>query len=335
MSPNAALASERPLAMDQNTTQLLMFRAPLDAQSQLFIFNSPIDYSDQQLVVYQYSGMLDGDSGYCVVYKRDHFIINNPPNYQSPTKRSFLNECIRQLYIINGLAHKLLWAPNTSLASRQELWQQVDLCLQPERLSAHSASLQRVKRQLFRETRRSRKCTPSVRGQLWGTQVLYFRPMRSKLGRRNIRRGYMTVARHIVLQQMIRENLKREMIHTPAVCQSVINAAEGIFNMNAGVIGEICSYHRSAARHQSAVNCHLSDAELRLRNNEACQLTQRAKRLEAMFLHEQVRRAVQNHQLILEESVRSIYYAKQLFRLIEDHEEFVYTDKQIMGRGCC
>jgi len=41
---------------------------------------------------------------------------------------------------------------------------------------------------------------------------------------------------------------------------------------------------------------------------------------------------VQNHQLILEESVRSIYYAKELFRLIEDHEEFVYTDNKILSR---
>ncbi|XP_017860308.1 PREDICTED: uncharacterized protein LOC108611964 isoform X1 [Drosophila arizonae] len=319
----------------KTTTPLMMFRTPVGGENQLFIFNSPIDYTDQQLIVYQCSGMLEGESGYCVVYKRDHYIISNHPNYQSPTKRSFLNECIRQLYIINGLVHKLNWAPNTLVCTQQELWHQVNMCLQPERLSARNASLQRVKRQLFRETQRKRKATSSVRGQVWGTQVFNFKPMRSRIGRRHIRRGYLTVARQIVLQQLIRENVKREMTGTSAICQTIINATEGIYNVNATVISDICRYHQNAARHQPTVQRRLNEGQQRMRSSEACQLTQRAKRLEAMFLHEQVRRAGQNHQLILEESVRSIYYAKQLFRLIEDHEEFVYTDKQILGRSCC
>ncbi|EDW03821.1 uncharacterized protein LOC6561749 [Drosophila grimshawi] len=320
---------------NKNKSQLLMFRTPLDAQSQLFIFNSPIEYADQQLIVYQYPGMPNGESGYCVVYKRDHYIINNPPNYLSPTKRSFLNECIRQLYLINGLAHKLHWAPSATLSNRLELWQQVDICLKPERVCPKDASLQRVKRQLFRESQRLRKTKPRVRGQLWGTQVFNFRHMRQKIGRQHIRRGYLGVARKMVIEQLIRENIRREIIETPSVCQNVISAADGIFNVNASLINEICSYHRNGSRHQPAVESRLSAAELRLRNNEACRLTQRAKRLEAMFIHEQVRRAAQNHQLILEESVRSIFYAKELFRLVEDHEEFVYTDNQILERGCC
>lgn len=279
-------------------SQLLILRTPLDAQSQLFIFNSPIDYSDQQLIVYKYPGMLAGQSGYCVVYKRDHYIINNPPNYHSPTKRSFLNECIRQLYIMNGLAHKLHWAPSTSLSNHQEIWQQVDTCLQPERMSVRSACLQRVKRQLFRESRRKRKRCQTLRSKVWGgTEGSNFKPLRHKIARPHIRRDYLKSARQTVLQQLIRENLKREMINTPAVCQSIINAAEGIYNVNASVVNR---------------------------------LTERAKRMEATFMQEQVRRAVQNHQLILEESVRSILYAKQLFRLIENQDE-----NHILERSCC
>ncbi|EDW80255.1 uncharacterized protein Dwil_GK21056 [Drosophila willistoni] len=315
--------------------ELLMFRSPMDAQNQIYIFNSPIDYKDQQLIVYQRPGMLSGENGYCVVYKRDHFIINSPPNYQSPTKRSFLNECIRQLYLMYGLGHKLHWEPNTSLASREKIWQQVDVCLQPERVTLKRASVERVKRQLFREDRLSRKNRKPARGNTWGTQVLNFKPMRHKIGRSHgyIRRDYFRCARHNVLQQLIYEKLKREVICSPAVCQSVIGAADGIFSVNSGVISDICRYHHNGARHQPAVERHLTVGEVNLRNNEACRITERAKRLEAMFIHEQVRRAVQNHQLILEESVRSVFYAKELFRLIEDHEEFVYTDKQILTRS--
>ncbi|XP_022224505.1 uncharacterized protein LOC111075493 [Drosophila obscura] len=317
------------------TKQLLMYRTPNEAHNQIFIFNSPIDYKDQQLIVYQRPGALYGEHGYgyCVVYKRDHYILNNPPNFQSPTKRSFLNECIRQLYLMNGMVHKLYWGTSSaSLATPGELWHQVDSCLQPERITKKIESMKRVKRQLFREPRCGRKTTKPVRGKVWGTQVFSFRPMREKIGRRYIRRGFLRPARQTVLQQLICENLKREIICSPAVCKTVISAAEGIFNVNASVISDICSYHNNAARHQPAVECRLTAGQARLRNNEACRLTQRAKRLEEMFIHEQVRRAVQNHQLILEESVRSIFYAKELFRLIEDHEEFVYTDKQILGR---
>ncbi|KAH8246518.1 hypothetical protein KR038_007942 [Drosophila bunnanda] len=327
-----------------NSEKLLMFRTPNEEaqHNQIFIFNSPIDYKDQQLIVYQKPGMPNGGEpgpgpgyGYCVVYKRDHYVINNPPNFQSPTKRSFLNECIRQLYLMNGMFHKMYWCSTSAVAlsTPTEVWHQVNSCLQPERLSAKTESLKRVKRQLFREERGDRKNPRPLKGKLWGTQVFYFKSMREKLGRRHVRRGYLKIARQSALQAMICENLQREMICTPAVCRTVISAAEGIFNVNAGVIGDICSYHDNAARHQPAVEGRLTAGEARLRNNQACRLTQRAKRLEAMFIHEQVRRAVQNHQLILEESVRSIFYAKELFRLIEDHEEFVYTDNKILGKS--
>ncbi|KAL7741171.1 hypothetical protein ACLKA6_018195 [Drosophila palustris] len=270
-------------------SQLLMFRQPLDAQSQLIIFNSPIDYSDQQLIVYQYPGMLAGDSGYCVVYKRDHYIINNPPNYQSPTKRSFLNECIRQLYIMNGLGHKLHWEQTTSPSNRQEIWKQVNTCLQPERLSVRSASLQRVKRQLFRESRRNRKRAQTQRSQVWGgTKGSHFKPLRHKIERRHIKRSYLESGRQRALQQLIRESLRREMINTPKICQRIINATERIFNVDAEVIER---------------------------------LMERAKRMEALYIQEQMRRVVENQQVILEESVRSMLYAKQLFSLIEKQEE--------------
>nr|XP_016933724.1 uncharacterized protein LOC108012798 [Drosophila suzukii] len=322
-----------------NSKKLMMFRTPNEEEAlknQIFIFNSPIDYKDQQLIVYQKPGILNGDKdyGYCVVYKRDHYVLNNPPNFNSPTKRSFLNECIRQLYLMNGMGHKMYWRTTSAMAlsTPGEVWHQVNSCLLPERLTPLKESLKRVKRQLFRDPRADRKNPKPLKGRVWGTQVFCFKSMREKIGRKYIRRGYLTIARREALQEMIREHLQREMVCSPAVCNTVISAGDGIFNANARVIGDICSYHNNAARHQPAVECRLTAGEARLRNHEACRLTNRAKRLEALFIHEQVRRAVQNHQFILEESVRSIYYAKELFRLIEDHEEFVYTDNKILGK---
>lgn len=345
MTRTVSFGFQYSLDMDKpvNSQKLLMFRTPNEeaTRNQIFIFNSPIDYKDQQLVVYQKPrnpNMAAGDQGYsyCVVYKRDHYVLNNPPNFQSPTKRSFLSECIRQLYLMNGMGHKMYWCTSTAtaLCTQNEIWHQVNSCLRPERLSPRTESLKRVKRQLFRDPRADRKNPKPVKGKVWGTQVFSFKAMREKLGRKHIRRGYLRIARKNALHEMVREHLRREMITTPiTIGNTVISANDGIYNTNAGVIGDICNYHDNAARHQPAVECRLTAGEARLRNNEACRLTQRAKRLEAMFIHEQVRRAVQNHQLILEESVRSIYYAKELFRLIEDHEEFVYSDNKILGKA--
>ncbi|KAH8410190.1 hypothetical protein KR009_007914 [Drosophila setifemur] len=333
--PTSSANSAKPV----QPSKLMMFRTPLmrPARNQIFIFNSPIDYKDQELIVYQKPTILTGEPhiGYCVVFKRDHYILNNPPNYQSPTKRSFLNECIRQLYLINGSDSKMYWCSSsaTALCTPTEIWHQVNRCLQPERLTPRNECLKRVKRQLFREPRSDRKNSKPVKGKVWGTQVFSFKAMRAKLGKKSIPKGYLNVVRNSVLQQMMCENLKREVVCTPAICRTVITAAEGIFNSNAGVLANICSYHSNAARRQPAVESKLTEEEARVRNGQACRLTQRAKRLEAMFIHEQVRRSVQNYQLILEESVRSVYYAKELFRLIEDHEEFVYTDNKILSKA--
>ncbi|ALC40115.1 CG14014 [Drosophila busckii] len=285
-------------------SQLLMFRtAQNQMQSQIIIFNSPIDYADQQLIVCQYPS-----SGYCVVYKRDHYIINAEPNYLSPTKRSFLNECIRQLYLMNGFAHNLHWSSSNSPNSRQEIWQQVDNCLQPERLSPRSASLQRVKRQLFRESLRQRKGTPRSRGKLWGTQAFNFKPLRQQIGRHHIRRGYLAAARQIVLRQLIHENLKREIMNTTT-------ATEGVIRVTA----------QRLLANQARAPCPLhphGPGSHKLRSQEA------------LLTQQEMRRAVQSHQRILEESVRSFFYAKELFRLIEQHDDLARQDNQIMRSGC-
>ncbi|KAH8412018.1 hypothetical protein KR222_006944 [Zaprionus bogoriensis] len=279
------------MEMEMEKSKLLMYRRAVDTtQNQVFIFNSPIGSSDQELIVYQ-------KPGHCVVYKREHLIINNPANYQSPTKRSFLNECIRQVYLINGLAHQMHWDHSTLQSTRQELWQQVDACLKPENLRVRT-SLQRVKRQLFRVSRRNRKSTHPKRSQSWGnTKAFHFKPLRPQIGRKNIRRGFLWHTRRTVLEEMLRENLQREMVNTPAVCQRILGAVENIPDISPAVIER---------------------------------LTQRAKRMEDMYVTDQLRRAVENHRIMMEESVRSILYAKQLFSLIQRHEE-----NQGFQPGCC
>ncbi|XP_030380652.1 uncharacterized protein LOC115628608 [Scaptodrosophila lebanonensis] len=298
--------------------QILMLRTPLNAQNQIFIFDSPIDYMDKQLIVYQRPGVLPGDDGYCVVFKRDHFIINSAPNYQSPTKRSFLNECIRQLYLINGWVNQLHW-DGQSLNNRKELWRQVDICLRSgQRPVNRRESVHRVKRQLFRDDRGKRKWKKPKRSSASHTQIINFRSIRDKIGRQHVRRSYLKPARTTVIQRLICENLQREMRTAPAAA-AAISAAHEFINANADIL---CSYKQELARSQPMLEC----------NNQTCCPRRRPKHLDTLFMHQQMQHAVQNHQLILEESVRSMYYAKELFRLMEDHDKFLHPEKQILGQ---
>ncbi|KAH8392090.1 hypothetical protein KR215_000360, partial [Drosophila sulfurigaster] len=294
------------IIMDNSMEQISVVQSPIDAQSQIFIFNSPAHCTDQQQQEQQlmtfppFPGHIDGIQGYYVVYKHDHYIVSNPPDYKSPTKRSFLNECIRQLYVINGMAHHLNWLPTFPMTDRQRLWQQVDYCLRPERLTVEGRAMKHVKRQLFRESQRERKVLRSKvnRSVYWGTtSVSNYRNLRHHIGRHRVKRSYLTGVRRNVLQQLVRENVTQEMINTPSVCEGIIVAAERIFNVNPTVMQT---------------------------------LTERAKEI---FAKEKARLAAEKTAYILEESVRSVIYAKQLFHLIQNPEELAYAEQQILETG--
>ncbi|KAH8411913.1 hypothetical protein KR222_002341, partial [Zaprionus bogoriensis] len=245
-------------------------------QNQAYIMNSPID-SDQEMVDYaDYQDILRWDD-----YKWEHFIINNPPNYQNQAKRRYLNECINLTYWTNGLGHKVPFNPDAPLPSRKELWQQVDTCLKPENLVVRT-SLPRVKRKLFHVAKRDRKSSNPKRSQsCGGTRAINFKAMRSQIGRKKIRPGFLSNTRRAILDEIIRANEERQKINTPSVCQRILDAVESMPNITADVIER---------------------------------LTQRAKDMEDMYVTEQIRRTLQSNR-IKEESVRSILYAKQLFGL--------------------
>ncbi|KAH8416375.1 hypothetical protein KR222_000801 [Zaprionus bogoriensis] len=191
------------------------------------------------------------------------------------TKRSSLNELIRQVYLINGLGHKL---PKGSASTRQEQWKQVDTCLQPERVSVRS-NLRRVKRQLFRAPRSNRKSTqPKRRECCEDTEAFYFKPLRSQIGRKYIRRGFLWDTRGEVLEQMLRDTLEQEMAYPPgrSVCQLILDAVESIPDMCPAVVER---------------------------------LTQRAKRMEAKFVNDQLRHAAQKDRFQMRESVNSMLFA--------------------------
>ncbi|KAH8262986.1 hypothetical protein KR044_002807, partial [Drosophila immigrans] len=285
-----------------DNSPMSMVHSPIDSQSQIFIFNSPVNSSDQQqLMTYStLAGNTDFMQGYYVVYKNDHYIVSNPPDYKNTTKRGFINECIRQLYVMNGHAHHLNWLPTFPITNRDTLWRQVDYCLRPERLTVEASAMKRVKRQLFRESQRERKVLRSKvnRHMYWGsTQVSNFKAMRHQIGRQRVRRSYLTGVRRKVLQTLVRENVTQDMINTPSVSQGIIVAAERIFQVNPTVMQT---------------------------------LTERAK---TIFAKEKARLAAEKTQYIMKESVRSVIYAKQLFHLIQNPDELAFVEKQILETG--
>ncbi|KAH8416379.1 hypothetical protein KR222_000828 [Zaprionus bogoriensis] len=149
------------------------------------------------------------------------------------TKRNSLNERIYQVYLINGVGHKL---PKESASTQQEQWQQVDTCLQPERVGFRS-SLNQVKRQLFRIPRSYRKCTQPKRRR-GSTEAFNFKPLRSQIGRKSIRRGFLWHTRREVLEQMLQDTIELEMAYAAeqSVCQLILDTIESIPNMCPAVV---------------------------------------------------------------------------------------------------
>lgn len=266
-------------------SDVVMFRRPLDTpnEHQVFVYHSPIEKIDQQLVVYR-------NPSEVVVFRREYVIFNNLPDYNSPTKRSFLNECIRQVYLLNGFGNKLHFDTNATVqCSREELLQQVDLYTQPERLSPWKHSLNRCKRQLFRQSQQVRKPARTRRNPCWGgTEAVHLKPVRHLIRRQYIRRGFLNPVRRITLHQMLREALDEQKITQPEIRDRVEGDAEHIAHMDADTITS---------------------------------LTERAKRMDAAYMHERMRLAVEQHRIMMEESVRSIMYARQLYQLITRNEE--------------
>ena len=87
--------------------------------------------------------------------------LKSESNFKSPTKRSFLNECIRQIYILNGKGNVLPQTPSPIVYNKGQIWNTLNYLIQPSRLTSKRASIDRIKRQLFRENRQNNRKPPN------------------------------------------------------------------------------------------------------------------------------------------------------------------------------
>lgn len=254
------------------------------------------------------------------------YFIKSEANFTSPTKRSFLNECIRQIYILNGKGNVLPLTPSPIEFNKAQIWNAVNTLLQPLRIVNKRDSIDRIKRQLFREAReKTRKIIKPQKLQAIQTEFCYYKESRYSLGARKIRRNYLEAARLQILatQPVTAVNLKRSK---PDDDDLSIDTPAGSFQIASSTLSEICKYHKNMARSHVAKRPRTMAEQLkRERNTEACRLSRRAKKLEDLLYEEQYRAHLQTNQKVMEESIRSIYYMKALLSLMVDQEENLYV----------
>ncbi|KAM7351756.1 uncharacterized protein ACRADG_004492 [Cochliomyia hominivorax] len=251
-------------------------------------------------------------------------------NFKSPTKRSFLNECIRQIYIINGNS-----MPNISIPveyNKGLIWNTLNAILMPVKMSTYQASVQRVKRRLFREPKQKlrKSQNPKFNGNNL-TECLNFKASRHNLGIRKIPRSYLDQARQNIKIDL-RQNLKRKHLDDQENEENIhnnslhFNTSEGVFQVSQQVISKVCRYHGNMARHHPQRERSMEEQIKRERNTEACRLSRRAKKLEEMLVEQQYRERLMTNEKVLEASLRSILYMKALMGLMvqqDDHNLFI------------
>lgn len=251
-------------------------------------------------------------------------------NFRSPTKRSFLRECIRQIYILNGRLHTLPNIPNAIEFNRNQIWSNInEILIQATQLSNHYVLVERVKRQLFREPKtRRRKAVGPCKQEIQITKLYNFGAWRLNVGAqpKRIKRNYLDEARNRLKEDHHRRSSgrKRKSDGVKAANPLNIDTHEGIYQVSTHTISKICKYHVNMVRtHPSRVRSP-AEQERRDRNTEACRLSRRAKKLEELLVAEQYGDRQHLNEKLLEETIRSIYYMKALLSLMVDHEENLY-----------
>ncbi|XP_075150096.1 uncharacterized protein LOC142224199 [Haematobia irritans] len=231
-------------------------------------------------------------------------------NFKSPTKRSFLNECIRQIYILHGSDMSMMAIPVEF--NRSYIWNTLNALMVPQKMSHHQASVQRVKRQLFREPKqKQRKYKKPMHNVITETEAFYYKHQRNEIGIRKIRRSYLDQARRNIYSEL-KPNLKRKHEEEPLH----LSSKEGNFQISQQIINKVCRYHGNMARQQPIRQRSLEEQLKRERNTEACRLSRRAKKLEEVLVEQQYRERLQANEKILEASIRSILYMKALMGLM-------------------
>lgn len=245
----------------------------MESGSDVVMFRSPL-YNDRNNVVFMFQ----------------YVVFNNPPDYRSRNKRSFLNKCIRQIYLLHGLGHKLHFDNDATVScSRDVLQQQLDHYMQPEPTSPWNKKRNQCKRRLFLQEQQPRKQSKPYRNPRFGaTEAMYMKPVRRLIRREHIKRGFLNPVRRTVMLQMLRESLDDHNITVPEIRDRVEGEAKYITNITADTI---------------------------------ISLTESAIRMDAAYTRQRLRIAVQQNRMMMEESVRSIMYAQQLYHLMTRSNE--------------
>lgn len=244
-------------------------------------------------------------------------------NFKSPTKRSFLNECIRQIYIINGNDMPIATI-NPVEFNKAHLWNALNNLMVPAKVSRHQASVLRVKRRLFREPKqRLRKFRQPKFNASQISECLNFKTSRHIVGIKKIPRNYLDLARSGVYNDL-RQNLKRKHIDDDSEAKENgvhFKTNEGSFEVSQQVINKVCRYHGNMARNHPQRERSSEEQLKRERNTEACRLSRRAKKLEEMLVEQQYRERLMTNEKVLEASIRSILYMKALMGLMVGQQD--------------
>ncbi|XP_013101331.1 uncharacterized protein LOC106083053 [Stomoxys calcitrans] len=233
------------------------------------------------------------------------------PNFKSPSKRSFLNECIRQIYILHGSDMSTMTIPVEF--NRCLIWNTLNALMVPQRMSPYQASVQRVRRRLFRDAKQKRRKTKRpTHNNITETECYHYKPFRHQIGLRKIPRSYLEEAcRQIYAERS--QNLKRKHENIEPLH---LATKEGVFQVSQQVINKVCRYHGNMARPQPSRERSMEEQIKRERNTEACRLSRRAKKLEEVLVEQQYRERLQANEKVLEASIRSILYMKALMGLM-------------------
>ncbi|XP_061390576.1 uncharacterized protein LOC133325859 [Musca vetustissima] len=238
-------------------------------------------------------------------------------NYKSPGKRSFLNECIRQIYILHGSDVSMMTTIPVEF-NRCVIWNTVNALLMPQKLTHYQASVEKVKRRLFRESKpRQRKCRKPSCNIGMASEFFYYKSIRHNVGIKKIPRSYLDEARQkIYAERSQKLKRKHDQLESGDSASLHLATKEGVFQVSQQVINKVCRYHGNMARQHPQRERSMEEQIKRERNTEACRLTRRAKKLEEMLVEQQYRERLEANEKVLEASIRSILYMKALMGLM-------------------
>lgn len=129
------------------------------------------------------------------------------PTIQAYSQRSFLSDCINQIYLMNNFA-----VPNVDTSAESDeniIRNTLDMVIAPPKMCIYAAAVERVKKRLFPDSKRkSRKMQKPWRKRPLPIECLYFKPKRHLLGRYKSRR----TLQYQQLKAVHMEHLHRERI---------------------------------------------------------------------------------------------------------------------------